>query len=300
VLDTLAFGEDSIRDLCDNKSFEIVKGDMRNIPTVVATVKGVDAVIHLAAIVGDPACAVDAEETIENNYFATKMIAEVCKYNQVNRFIFASTCSVYGASSDILTEDSELRPLSLYAQTKLKSEESILGLLDDNFSPTILRMGTLYGPSPRMRFDLVVNLLTAKATKEGKIRIFGGFQWRPFVHVEDAAEAYITCLEAPVEKIRGQIFNVGSNEQNYQIEQVGHIIKKIIPDIEIEICKEDTDERNYRVSFDKLSKTLNYRTKKALMDGILEIKELFVKNTTFDYTDSKYNNHKMSISVRNE
>lgn len=297
VLDLLFFGEESIKTFYEHKNFEIIKEDMRNIESVVKAVKGVDAVVHLAAMVGDPACALNPENTIENNYFATKLLAEICKYNQINRFVFASTCSVYGANSTItLTEDSELMPVSLYAKTKLKSEDALLSMADNNFAPCILRMATIYGPSKRMRFDLVVNILTAKAIKEKKINIFGGSQWRPLVHVEDAADAYITYLEAPIEKINGEIFNVGSNKQNYQIFELGNIIKELIPDIKIEISKDDVDKRDYRVSFDKISNVLGYTTKKTIKDGVLGIKDLFDKNIVKDYSEKKYSNYKRFVS----
>lgn len=296
VLDILLFGDESIQELYDNPNFEFVNGDIRNIQTVVNAVKDVDAVAHLAAMVGDPACALDAEETIEINYLAAKMIAEVCKHHQINRFVFASTCSVYGASDGILTENSKLNPVSLYAETKLKSEQGILSLVDDNFSPCVLRQATIYGVSPRMRFDLVVNTLTARAINEGNISIFGGSQWRPNVHVEDAAEAFIKCLEAPIEKVKGEIYNVGSNEQNYQIYQLGEMVKKIIPNITVEVQNEEVDKRDYHVSFDKISKNLGYSVQKTVEDGIEEIRALFEQNRISDYTDSKYSNYKQLVN----
>ena len=212
VLDNLIFGDHGITELYPHPKFEFINGDMRNIQTVMNAVKGTDAVIHLAAIVGDPASALDPQETIEVNYLGTRLLAEICRYSQVNRFIFASTCSVYGASinpNTKINEKSQLNPVSLYAEMKLKSEQGILELADENFSPTILRMATLYGLSPRMRFDLVVNLLTAKAGSDKKITIFGGDQWRPLLHVKDAADAYIRCLDMPIHQIGGDILNVG-------------------------------------------------------------------------------------------
>ena len=296
VLDILLFGDESIQELYSNPNFEFVNGDIRNIQTVVNAVKDVDAVAHLAAMVGDPACALDAEETIEINYLAAKMIAEVCKHHQINRFVFASTCSVYGASDGILTENSKLNPVSLYAETKLKSEQGILSLVDDNFSPCILRQATIYGASPRMRFDLVVNILTARAINEGKISIFGGSQWRPNVHVEDAAEAFIKCLEAPIEKVKGEIYNVGSNEQNYQIYELGDMVKKLIPNIIVDVQNEEVDKRDYHVSFDKISKNLGYSVQKTVEDGIKEIKTLFEQNLISDYNDPKYSNYKQLVN----
>lgn len=291
VLDMLLFGDKSIRELYDNPNFEFVKGDIRNIQTVMGAIKNTDAVIHLAAVVGDPACALNAEETVEINYLAAKMIAEICKYHQINRFLFASTCSVYGSSSGILIEESTLNPVSLYAETKLRTEQGILSLVDNNFSPCILRLATVYGASPRMRFDLVVNTFIAKAINEGKISIFGGSQWRPNVHVQDVSSAFIACIEAPIEKIKGDIFNVGSNEQNYQIYQLGELIKNNLKDVKIEVLQDATDKRDYRVSFDKIKNVLDFKVQKNIEDAIIEIKQLFDDKTIPNYLDAIYNNY---------
>ncbi len=289
VLDNLTYGDEGIKELYENKNFEFLKGDIRNISDLVGTLRGVDAVIHLAAIVGDPACAADPKETIEINYLATKAITETCKYLQINRFIFASTCSVYGKNyltGQKLVEDSPLNPLSLYAETKIKCEQSILETADENFSPTILRMATLYGHSPLMRFDLVINFLTAGALFDKKITIFGGDQWRPWLHLEDAAEAYIACLEAPIGKVGGTIFNVLS--ENYKVIDVGNIINSVCPDVKLEISQTISDKRSYDVSFDKIYKTLNYQPKKKITDGVAEIKAIIDKGLVENYKDPKY------------
>jgi len=204
------------------------------------------------------------------------------------------SCSVYGASETPgvrLTEDSPVNPASLYAEMKLKSEKGIMEAMDDNFSPTILRMATLYGLSPRMRFDLVINSLTAKAVTEGKITIFGGNQWRPLVHVDDAAEAYIRCLETPIDEVRGQVFNVGSNQQNYKILELGSILQSIIPNVQIENRDELTDERNYSAAFDKISNVLGYTAERTIQDGIAEVKHAFDEGIIGDYTDKRYSNY---------
>ncbi|TSC92547.1 MAG: NAD-dependent epimerase/dehydratase, partial [Candidatus Berkelbacteria bacterium Licking1014_85] len=289
VLDNLTYGDEGIKALYKNKNFEFFKGDIRNISDLVEAIKGMDAVIHLAAIVGDPACAVDSEETLEINYLATKTITETCKYLQINRFIFASTCSVYGQNSSSdqkLAEESPLNPVSLYAETKIKCEKSILEAADENFSPTILRMATLYGYSPLMRFDLAINFLTAGALFNKKITIFGGNQWRPWLHLEDTAQAYIACLEAPIEKVGGTIFNLLS--ENYKIIEVGNIINSICPGVKIEISKKITDKRSYNVSFNKISRVLNYQPKKKIIDGVTEIKNVIKRGLIRDYKDPKY------------
>lgn len=295
VLDNLTYGDQGIKELYGQKNFEFIKGDMRNIQTVVDAVKDMDAVVHLAAIVGDHASELDPEETIEINYFGTRMLSEVCKYSQINRLLFASTCSVYGASptpDTRIDENSSLNPVSLYAEMKLKSEKGILELKDENFSPTILRMATLYGLSPRMRFDLVVNTLTIKAMKDKEFTIFGGEQWRPNLHVDDAAEAYIKCLEAPIDKIKGEIFNVGSNQQNFKIIEIGETIKSMIPEADMSVDRENVDKRNYNVLFDEITTHLNYKTNISMDKGIKEMIDAIEKGMFDDYTDSKYSNYR--------
>lgn len=296
VLETFLYGNHSLKDLEDDPKLELINGDVRDITTISDALKGTDAVIHLAAIVGDPAAKSKPLDTIETNYLATKILAEACKYHQINRFIFASTCSVYGKCDGAATEDTSLNPQSLYAKSKIKSEEGILGLTDKNFSPSILRMATLYGLSPRMRFDLVVNTMTMKAMTEGKITVFGGEQWRPFLHIENAAEAYLKCLESPIEKIKGQVFNVGSDSQNYQIFRLGELVKRIIPKTEIEVVNKEypedgVDKRDYNVSFKKIKNILNFEPRKNLEDGILEIKMAIENGLIKDFRNRIYYNH---------
>lgn len=289
VLDNLMYTGDGLKNLLPRKNFNFFAGDIREIKTVVNAVKDVDAVIHLASIVGDPAYSLDPEETIEINYFATKLLAEVCKYSQINRFIFASSCSVYGTSEKQCTEETETFPLSLYAKMKLKSEKAILEIADENFAPTVLRMSTLFGLSDRMRFDIVVNLLSAQAKVEKEINIFGGSQWRPFLHVEDASDAYIKCLEAPIELVGGETFNTGSSDLNYTINDIGSFIKDIHKETEVFIDKRNMDKRNYNVSFDKINNILSFSADKTVEDGIREIISNMKKFK--NYKDNKYNNY---------
>lgn len=295
VLDNLTYGNEGIKELYKNKNFEFFKGDVRNISEVTEAMKEVDAVIHLAAIVGDPASQLDPQKTIEINYLSTKAVAETAKYNQINKFLFTSTCSVYGASknpNDRLDENSPLNPVSLYAETKIKSEEGILSLADENFLPTIFRFGTLYGVSPRMRFDLVINTLTAKAAIEKKFSIFGGEQWRPNLEVSDTAQACFSWLEAPIGKVGGEIFNVGVNEQNCKIIEIGRIINKVNPEAEMEIKKERDDARDYNVSFDKIHRVLGFKAKKTIEDGIREIKKMIKAKKIKNFNQLKYSNYR--------
>lgn len=292
VLDALVYGDESIRDLYGRHGFDLIHDDLRNIEPVVQALQYADAVIHLGALVGDPACALDERLTIEINLAATSMIAEAARGFGVQRFIFASTCSVYGASDQILDERSALNPVSLYARTKIESERALLALDDDDFASIILRFATIYGLSPRPRFDLVVNLLAARAAREKSITIFGGDQWRPFIHVDDVAEAILKCLEAPLSTVKGQIFNVGADEQNYCIAELGQLIKELMPEVQVEHRGEDVDCRNYRVSFAKIRRCLDFTPRYTVADGVLEIAAAIQQGIIADYRDARYSNYK--------
>lgn len=266
VLDSFIYGRKSVEDLSTNERCEIVEGDLRNIPTCVNALEGVNAVILLAAIVGDPASKVRPTETIETNVLAAQALATAAKLQQISKFVYASTCSVYGVGADLLDEQAALNPVSLYARTKIASEDIIMKMADSYFQPTILRMGTLYGYSHRMRFDLVVNTMSMKSFTDKKILVFGGKQWRPLLHVEDAAEVYMRCVEAEASKVGSQIFNVGSDEQNYQIEEIAERVSTTLGGIPIQRDDTTLDARDYRVSFSKVRETLGF-TPQASVEG---------------------------------
>lgn len=273
VLDSLKFGKDSLTGIWAHRNFDLIVGNILNINDVIEAVKDVDAVVHLAAIVGDEASRENPTSSIAQNTIATISIASVCKKFQINRFIFTSTCSVYGASlnSKALTEKSPLSPVSLYAQSKIDSEFELLRLADGNFSPTILRLATLCGWSYRPRFDLVVNLFSALAFYKKEVNVFGGKQWRPFVSVADASRAIIAVLESPISKIAGETFNVGSDEQNYTIEEIAEIVKTKVKDVVIKKSQSEEDLRNYKVSFSKIGKKIGFKCSRDVGDEIEDI-----------------------------
>ena len=292
LLDLMLFGNDPIKGCIDHPNLEIIKADFRQIDYIVQAVRGVDAVIHLGGIVGDPACSIDEDLTVDVNLVATRVIAEIARGEGVQRFVFASTCSVYGAGESVLDESSELNPVSLYARTKLASEHVLLRMAGDDFAPVILRFGTIYGLSGRTRFDLVINLLSAKAKTDGEITVFGGDQWRPFVHVDDAARAVFLALSAPLQKVRDQIMNVGSNGQNYTINQVAEIIKELSPGSSIVQKGNDSDVRNYRVNFDKISHTLGFKPEWTVERGVQQVADALESGAVTDYRDNRYSNLK--------
>lgn len=292
LLDLLIFGTHPIAAVLGHPHLEICRANFLQVDKLVAAMQGVQAVIHLGAIVGDPACALDETLAVGVNLMATRMIAETARCNRIRRFIFASTCSVYGAGQHLLAEDAPLNPVSLYARTKIDAEDLLRHLADEDFAPTFLRFGTIYGLSGRTRFDLVVNLLTARALLEGQIPLFGGDQWRPFLHVDDAALAILSALQAPLPLVGHETFNVGSNEQNYTIRQIGHIIQRLIPEAQLIHMASAADPRNYRVNFDKIRHRLAFLPQWTVEQGVRQVIAAIQSGQVHDYRQAKYNNLK--------
>lgn len=291
VLDALLYGKESLKSVEGHPDFQLRVGDCRNIRDVVSAVHGVDAVVHLAAIVGDPACEQDRDAALEINYAATRMLIEVAKGHGVGRFLFASSCSVYGASEQEMDEKSKVNPISLYAQTKVDSERALLAAKTDDFHPTILRFATVFGLGYRPRFDLVVNLLTARAKQQATITIYNGQQWRPFIHARDVAEAIVLALEAPVRLVSGEIFNVGDSRLNHTLQGVAEIIQQVVPNVAVEHVV-NSDRRNYRVNFDKIHNRLNFSARYTVQNGVEELKRAFDEGSIRNYTDLRYHNQR--------
>lgn len=289
LLDNLVYGNSSIKHLLENPNLDFVEGDCRNIQDVVRAMASVRDVIHLAAIVGDPACAQDNENALQINYAATRMLMEIAKGHGVERFIFASSCSVYGASDNLMDENSATEPISLYAETKVHSEQVLLGSRSKAFHPIILRFATVFGLGPRPRFDLVVNLLTAKALQEGVITTYNGDQWRPFIHVADVAEAIVRVFLSPLEAVSGEIFNIGDDRLNFTLSQVAEKIREQVPGTIVENVH-NSDRRNYRVSFRKIRDCVGFSASYTLEDGIAEIKRMYELGLIQDYRRPLYSN----------
>ena len=292
VLDLLLYGKESILRFENMDSFEFVRGDCRNQNVVRKALQDIGAVVHLGEIVGDPACSLNESFTIETNYVATQRIVDECMRSRVKRLIFASSCSVYGQNDNEVNEESEPNPVSLYARCKIESENAILSSSDNHVSPTILRLSTVHGKSYRQRYDLVVNLLTAKALIDGKIEIFGGEQWRPFISVQDVCQGILLILRSDRPKIRNKIFNLGDSRENYKITQIGNIIKEAIPEVKVEAVENREDSRNYRVNFDKIRNMLGYSAEYTVMDSVKELLEVYRLDKEFlDYKNPKCNNY---------
>jgi nucleoside-diphosphate-sugar epimerase len=281
VLDRFDYGRAGIEGMQDHPRLEIVQGDICNSRDLSRAVRDVEGVLALAAIVGDPACNLDPEETVNLNYTATKILVETCNLYSVRRLVFASSCSVYGASKvGLLTERSRLNPVSLYARTRVLSENILFDRRGD-VEPVVLRLATVFGLSPRMRFDLVVNTLTAQAVVERKIGIFGGNQWRPNVHCRDAARAFVLALEAPAAHVAGETFNVGGDALNHKIGELGDMVAHTVGGVEVDRRDDAQDPRDYRVSFAKIRRVLGFEPAHTVASGILEVAAAVRSNPAF-------------------
>jgi len=283
VLDRFFFGKDSLKDIADQ--IKIVKGDIRWVDESI--LDGVDVVMDLAALSNDPSGELNPDWTMEINYQGRVRIATLSKKKGVERYILASSCSIYGFQEGILDENSGVNPLTTYAKANHLAEQNVLPLADKNFTVTALRQATVYGFSYRMRFDLAINGMTLGFFKNGKIPIMrDGTQWRPFVHVKDTSKAFIMTMEADKELVNGQIFNVGSNDQNYQIFQLAKLIAESIG---IPFKYEwygSPDHRSYRVNFDKIYKTLKFTPDYTPREGAREIYSA-LKDGTLDPNDMR-------------
>ncbi len=297
VFDKFLYGKDSLQEFLNNPLLEIVEGDITDLMKLTEAISNASAVIHLAGLVGDPACAVDSTFTRHTNIIATRMLKEVAISSGVPRFIFASSCSVYGSSDVEVDETSHLNPVSVYAQTKIDSESELFTQVNDNFTVTVLRFATVFGHSRRPRFDLVGNLFTAQAFNDGKITVTGEHQWRPFIHVKDLARAVLFVLKARPEIVKNQIFNVGDARLNLTIGQlaksVQNVVSKIKP-VEIFSHNDISDRRNYMVSFRKIRNALGYQASVLIEEGVQEMLDNFVNGAYDNYRSKVYSNLEMT------
>jgi nucleoside-diphosphate-sugar epimerase len=294
VLDNLSFGGESIIDLLNKENFEFVKGDIRNRKDLEKSMIGVESVIHLAAIVGDPACASNPELAKEVNLVGAKLTYDVANEMGVKKFIFASTCSNYGKMKDsegFVDETSELRPVSLYAETKVEFENYLLSQNKNNIAkPTCLRFATAYGLSPRMRFDLTVNEFTKELALGRELIVYGEQFWRPYCHVIDLSRSVITVLEADPEIVAFNVYNVGCTSENYQKKMIVEEIQKRIPDAKVKYVQKNEDPRDYRVSFEKIKNELGFKITKRVPDGIEQIIKIIKDGFLNNPDDPKYKN----------
>lgn len=258
----------------NHPKFEFERGDIRDQDMVRSCLKGVNGIVHLAAIVGDPACARTPEEARAVNVDATKILFEECARARVETFVMASTCSNYGttgADSGLADEQASLAPLSLYARTKVQCEEMLLDRSNGKGpNVTVMRLATLYGVSYRMRFDLTVNDFAMQMETKRHLVVHAAETWRPYVHVADAARAIRAIVDVS-ETTRNQVYNVGSTAQNFTKAQIVAIVKEQLPDTVVEYQPFTTDLRNYRVSFRKFEERLRFQSERTVAGAVGEV-----------------------------
>lgn len=283
VVDRLFFGKESIADIEDK--IEIVKEDIRDVRKEIFD--GIDTVMDLAAISNDPSGELDRQKTLDINYLGRNRVAHLAKLSGVKRYILASSCSIYGFQEGIITENSKINPLTTYAEANYLAERAVLPLGDDNFCVTALRQATVFGFSHRMRFDLVVNGMTGAYFNQGYFNLLrDGMQWRPHIYVKDTARAFITVMEADINKVNKEIFNVGSNDLNIQILELGEKICRGIEKPFKFTWYGDLDRRSYRVSFDKINSILGFETEYNIEDAAKEIWSK-LEDKTLNWDDPK-------------
>ncbi len=293
ALDALSHGQDDVADSLERDGVELVRGDIRDPQLRRAAVAGAAAVVHLAAIVGDPACARDPELSHEVNVLGTRALLADARAAGVQRFVFSSTCSNYGRMADPTTpidEDGELAPVSLYAEQKVEIERMLLDAENADIANTCLRFATVYGVAPRMRFDLTVNEFTRDLWADRDLEVFGEQFWRPYVHVRDAGRAVMTVLHTPIEQVAGQVFNVGRSGENYRKLDLVEEIRRRIDTGSVSYVRRDEDPRDYKVSFDRIHERLGFETLVTVPDGIEEVIESLSAGTYPDPFASRYRN----------
>jgi nucleoside-diphosphate-sugar epimerase len=272
VIDSLYFDSKVPLIHLSNPNYEFFRLDMSVSENIVPLLEGVDYIIHTAAIVGEPASNKFPELTEKTNYMAAKEIVGLAAQQGVKGFIFLSTCSNYGITEGLAREDGVLKPLSLYADTKVRVEKLLMeGAPGIDWA--ICRMSTVYGASPRMRFDLTVNDFAMNAYRKRYLDVFLPYTYRPYIHVYDAARVIMTMVEQ-FGKVRNNVFNVGFNGENYQKIKIADIVKQFIPDLKIDVVEKGTDLRDYQVDFTKLEKYLGMKNLFTVKDGVREVVDM--------------------------
>ena len=294
VLDSLLHGGDSLLGVWSQPNFEFVRGDITDPAMRKSALAGINAVVHLAAIVGDPACARQPDIARAVNLDSSLALIDESRQFGVSRFVFASTCSNYGRMKDpdsYVDEDSELSPVSLYAETKVAVERALLqSHSSGDWCATPLRFATIFGVAPRMRFDLTINEFTLEMLTNRRLKVFGEQFWRPYVHVRDAARAIKLVLGSPAAKVAGAVFNVGATDQNFQKQQLVDMISLHAPDAVVEYVHKEEDPRDYRVSFSRVSDQLGFKVSRTVAQGIAEVAHLVNSRAIGDFTAARYRN----------
>ena len=288
ALDLMLFGTngiDPVRDKC-----EIVCGDIRDESLLEKSISGADHIIHLAAIANDPCSNLNPELTEQVNYIATKNIARLARENGVRRMVYSSSSSVYGVREEPnVTEDLELRPLTIYSKTKAWAEDAIREQTTRDFTTVSIRSATVCGYSPRQRLDLVVNIFASDAILKGEIGVNGGEQKRPNVHIEDITDLYLGMLSIPSEKVSGDVFNYG--KENFSLNRIAEMVREEVGEhVKIKINPKTADSRSYHISSEKIEKTLGVFPQRTVRNAISDLKNAFERGLIPNPSDSRYRN----------
>ena len=291
VVDLLLYGGEFGSSFQKNTNVEFHRSDLRDSESVRKAMQDIDSVVCLVGLVGEPASALNERITLEVNLVSPVLLAREASRMRIPRFVFLSTCSVYGISERAVDEGSPLNPVSLYAWTKAEAEARILAMETTDFSPIVLRLATVYGMSPRPRLDSVVNKMTANAVTHGCFRVFGGYQKRPLVHVRDVAKAIILALKASRALVSGHTFNVGANKENFSVIEIADCVRSVTgAEMIVESVVEDP--RNYNVVFDHIRRSMDYECSLSVEMGVVEIKRAIEVGVIQDPDDIRYDNYK--------
>lgn len=288
VFDRFYFGEDAFDPLKASGRLRLLRGDIRAID--VDHVRDHDVVFDLAGLSNDPSADLDPRLTEEINYGGAIRLARLARGAGVPRLVYSSSCSIYGAagSGDPRDEESPLNPVSLYAKMKVKADLELRAMASQSFCVSTLRNATVYGVSPRMRFDLVVNMMTLYAFRDKRIFVLGGGrQWRPLVHVKDVSQAFLRVAEARPDIVNGQAFNVGFDDQNHQVAAIASMVAGVVSNTEIEHVPDDPDKRSYRVSFAKARDVLGLVPTRRVEDGVSEVLHALQRGAVEDSIKTK-------------
>ena len=297
ILDKLIYDHKIIqKNFKNKKNFNFILGDVCDLNIQIKAIKEIDVVVYLAEIVGDPACSAKPEDALKTNYLSVLSFAHLCSHLAIDKFIYTSSCSVYGLDKNnkLLSEKSNLNPVSHYARIKIMSEKALLSSASNYFKPTIVRLGTVFGPSIRMRFDLVVNTMSKFAYFNNKIDVNGGDQWRPNIHVQDVADGIISIIKSKKKNVENQIFNLSNDKLNLRIIEIAKKVKNTFKNADLNVKKTSIDPRNYKVTSKKMKNKTGFVAKKSIEDALKEIKDMFrfkkIKNP-----DNKIYNNLLSL-----
>ena len=293
ILDNVLHGQEDVVSELEGRGVEIVRGDIRDADARREALEGADAIVHLAAIVGDPACGRDPELSNDVNVNGSRGLVQDAQELGVKRIVFASTCSNYGRMADPtvpIDESGELAPVSLYAEQKVGIEKALLGGETNGLVTTCLRFATVYGVGTRMRFDLTVNEFTRDLWADRELEVFGEQFWRPYIHARDAARAVVTVLEAPEEKVAGEVFNAGHSDENYRKLDLVEVIRERLPEADVRYVHRDEDPRDYKVSFEKIRSELGFTPEMTVAKGIAEVIEGLEQERFGDPYDARHSN----------